>query len=84
MAIHERTRKVDGVTFYMIDFRDQQRRRVRETAGTTRKQAKDLLTKRLGEVKSGTFRNPNDVTVVTFADAVTLLLEEHRTKPYYT
>ncbi len=58
MAIHERTRKVDGVRFYVIDFRDEKGRRVRETAGTTRKQAKDLLTKRLGEVKSGTYINP--------------------------
>ncbi len=60
MAILERVRKCDGVTVYLIDFRDQKGRRVRELAGTTRKQAKDLYAKRLGEVKSGTYVNPRD------------------------
>ncbi len=60
MAILERVRKCDGVTVYLIDFRDQKGQRVRELAGTTRKQAKDLYAKRLGEVKSGTYVNPRD------------------------
>lgn len=68
----------------MIDFRDQQRRRVRGTAGTTKTQAKTLLTSRRGEVKAGTFIKPNDVAVVTFTDAVRLFLEEHTTKTEYT
>lgn len=60
MAILERVRKCDGTTVYLIDFRDQNGQRVRETAGTTRKQARDLYARRLGEVKSGTYVNPRD------------------------
>ena len=60
MAISERTRKRDGVKTYYIDFRDQRGRRVRELAGTTRTQAKNLLKKRLGEVQEGSYVNPND------------------------
>ncbi len=84
MAIHARTRKRDGIMMYSIDFRDQLGRRVRETAGTTRTQAKDLLTRRLGEVRAGTYVNPNDVLVTTFAEAVPLFLAEHTTKTDYT
>lgn len=58
MAIQERRRKVDGVTVYDIDFRDQTGARVRECAGTTRTQAKKLLEQRIGEVRSGSYRNP--------------------------
>ncbi len=60
MAIVERTRKRDKITVYDIDFRDQRGRRVREVAGTTRLQAKKLLTRRLGEVRAGTFVHPQD------------------------
>lgn len=58
MAIIERRRKTDGITSYLIDFRDQTGARVRECAGTTRTQAKRLLEQRIGEVRSGTYRNP--------------------------
>lgn len=57
MAIREVKRKRDGITVYMIDFRDQQRRRIREVAGTTRTQAKALLAKRIGEVRAKTYVN---------------------------
>lgn len=60
MAIKARLNKTQGVTYYMIDFRCQNGHRVRETAGTTRKQAKDRLTQRLGEVKAGTFDCPKE------------------------
>ena len=57
MAIIEKTRK-DGIKYFMIDFRDQQRRRVREVGGTNRTQAKRLYERRLGEVRAGTYVNP--------------------------
>lgn len=60
MAIKQRINKTQGVTYYMIDFRCQNGHRVRETAGTTRTQAKDRLTQRLGEVKAGTFDCPKE------------------------
>ena len=60
MGIVQRVRSCDGVRTFYIDFRDQQGRRLRELAGTTRKQARDLLTQRLGEVRSGTYVNPRD------------------------
>src|SRR5262245_27554770 len=60
MAIKQRINKTQGVTYYMIDFRCRLGHRVRETAGTTRTQAKDLLTKRLGEVKAGAFDCPRE------------------------
>lgn len=84
MAIHTRTRKTDGITMYSIDFRDQDGVRVRETAGTTRTQAKNLLTKRLGEVRAGTYLNPANVVVTTFREASKSFLEEHKTKTNYT
>jgi integrase len=80
VAILERVRKCDGVTVFLIDFRDQKGRRVRELAGTTRKQAKDLYAKRLGEVKSGTYVNPRDVGEdrgPTFAKFCERFLAEH-------
>lgn len=58
MAIREVKRKTDGITVYMIDFRDQQGDRVREVAGTTRTQARTMLAKRIGEVRAGTYVNP--------------------------
>lgn len=61
MAIIVKTRKCDGVKTYLIDFRDQKGMRVRETAGTSKKQAKNLLAKRLGEVRAGTYVNPRDL-----------------------
>ena len=61
VAIVERVRKWDGILTYYVDFRDQQGRRVRELAGTTKKQARDLLTQRLGEVRAGTYVNPKDI-----------------------
>ena len=80
MAIEERVRKCDGVRTYYIDFRDQQGRRVRELAGTTRKQARDLLTRRLGEVRAGTYVNPRDVDRErgpTFDEFADRFLKEH-------
>jgi integrase len=62
MAIHEVKRKTDGITVYMIDFRDQDGRRVRELAGTTRKQARKLLETRIGEVRAGTYLNHREAT----------------------
>src|SRR5213593_2367796 len=61
MAIIKRTRKCDGIKVYLIDFRDQHGRRVRETAGTTNGQAKDLLRQRLGEVRAGTYVRPREL-----------------------
>ena len=61
MAIIPKTRKCDGIPIFYIDFRDQKKRRVREKAGTTRSQAKNLLTQRLGQVRDGTYVNPKDV-----------------------
>jgi integrase len=78
--IVERVRKCDGIRTYSIDFRDQQGRRVRELAGTTRKQAKDLLTRRLGEVRAGTYVNPRDVVRdrgPTFQEFTARFLREH-------
>ena len=46
---------------YYIDFRDRRGRRVRELAGTTRTQARNLLTRRLGEVRARTFVHPKDL-----------------------
>jgi integrase len=60
MAIVAKTRKRDGVKTYYIDFRDQRGRRVREVAGTTRLQARGVLTKRLGEVRAGSYVHPQD------------------------
>jgi integrase len=84
MAITERIRKCDGVRVYVIDFRDQQRHRVREVAGTTRTQAKNLLAKRLGEVKTGDYQNPNDKpkekpkpVVLTFRKFAGLFLRDY-------
>ncbi len=59
---------------YYIDFRDRKGRRVREVAGTTKTQARKLLTLRLGEVRAGTFVHPKDLedergpTLGEFAD----------------
>ena len=78
--IVERVRKCDGIRTYSIDFRDRQGRRVRELAGTTRKQARDLLTRRLGEVRAGTYFNPRDVDRdrgPTFAEFTERFLREH-------
>ena len=60
MGVTAKTRKRDGVKTFYIDFRDQRGRRVREVAGTTRVQAKGLLTKRLGEVRAGSYVHPQD------------------------
>lgn len=62
MAILARVRKTDGVRYFLIDFRDQDGRRVREVAGTTRTQARDLLTRRLGEVRARSYVNPRDAS----------------------
>jgi integrase len=80
LAIEERVRKRDGVRTYYIDFRDRQNRRVRELAGTTRKQARDLLARRLGEVRVGTYVNPRDVVRdrgPTFGEFAERFLREH-------
>lgn len=80
MAIVEKVRKCDGIRTYYIDFRDQQNRRVRELAGTTRKQARDLLTQRLGEVRAGTYVNRRDLVKdagPTFNEFVERFLREH-------
>ena len=55
-----------------------------ELAGTTKKQARDLLTQRLGEVRAGTYVNPKDVdrergpTVKEFAKT---FLRDHPGQP---
>ena len=54
MSILKRTRKTDGVTVYVIDYRTRDGTRVREKAGYSREAAKRLLQKRLGEVSEGT------------------------------
>ena len=81
MAIVERVRKRDGIRTYYIDFRDQEGRRVREIAGTTRKQTKDLLTRRLGEVRAGTFVSRRNVETEnlgpTFEEFAKRFLQEH-------
>ncbi|HZE89280.1 MAG TPA: site-specific integrase [Verrucomicrobiae bacterium] len=89
MAILERTRRTDGIKTYLIDFRDQHGTRVRETAGTTRRQAKDLLTRRLGEVRARTYVNPRDAVKVdgpSFSAFADRFLEEYgslRRSNYY-
>lgn len=93
MAIKTRTRKCDGITFYVIDFRDQDGDRIRETAGTTRTQAKDLLTRRRGEVKAGTYVNAKKAarraeeargpTFAEFADRFLREYAEERRSDYY-
>jgi integrase len=80
VAIEERVRKRDGIRTYYIDFRDQRGRRIREIAGTTKKQARDLLTQRLGEVRAGTYVNPRDVEFdrgPTFEEFAKRFLREH-------
>jgi integrase len=80
LSIEERVRKRDGIRTFYASFRDQQNRRVRELAGTTRKQARDLLTRRLGEVRAGTYVNPRDVVRdrgPTFGDFAERFLREH-------
>jgi integrase len=80
LAIEERVRKRDGVRTYYIDFRDQKNRRVRELAGTTKRQAQRLLKKRLGEVVAKTYNNPRDVVRErgpTFGDFTERFLREH-------
>lgn len=89
MAISERVRKTDGIKMYGIDFRDQNGRRVREVAGTTRTQAKKLLVKRLGEVRAGTYVHPKDRNTgagPTFSETVGRFLDEYasqRPSDYY-
>ena len=61
MAIYKKLHKRTGVEFYYIRFEKQDGRRKKEKAGTTWKQARDLLTKRLGEVTAGTYVDPSDV-----------------------
>ncbi len=78
--IVEKVRKRDGIRTYSIDFRDQRGRRVRELAGTTRKQARNLLARRLGEVRAGTYVNPRDVVRdrgPTFEEFAQRFLREH-------
>ncbi len=80
MAIVEKIRSSDGIKCYYIDFRDQHGVRVREVAGTTRTQAKKLLTRRLGEVRTGTYVNPRRVTEdnrLTFDDFAERFLEDY-------
>ena len=80
-------RRKDWASYYMIDFRDlntPKKDRIFEVGGTTRTQAKDLLTRRLGEVRAKTYINPRSLVVTTFAAAVTEFLKEHKTKTDYT
>ncbi len=84
MAIMKRKRKTDGVTVYEVDFRDQHGRRVRETAGTTRKQAQRVLERRIGEVRAGTYVNAREAARLaaerrgpTFAALADSFLQEY-------
>ena len=60
--IFTRTRKRDGVTVFYVRYRDPEGRRRDERAGTTRKQAERLYKKRVGEVISGTWTDPQVTT----------------------
>jgi len=74
--IHKRTRKTDGVTVYLIDYRTSDGTRVREKAGYSREAAKRLLQKRLGEDSEGTL-NRNRRSATPFRDFVKAYLEKH-------
>lgn len=58
MAIYKKQHKRTGVEFYYIRFRLADGRRKKEKAGTTKRQAEKLLKVRLGEVASGTYKDP--------------------------
>ncbi len=60
MAIYKKFHKRSGVEFYYIRFEKQDGRRKKEKAGTTMKQARDLLKKRLGQVAAGTYVDPRE------------------------
>lgn len=89
MAIVVKTRRDRVKTFY-IDFRDSDGNRIRELAGTTRTQAKNLLTKRLGEVRAGTYVNPREqksARGVTVEEFCKRFLKDHpgrRRSDHYT
>lgn len=50
----------DGSTYYRLDFRSANRRRVREVAGETLSDARRIRTQREHEVNSGTYVHPKD------------------------
>ena len=73
MAIHEKVHR-DGVRFFVLDFRDQHRRRIREQLFVkTKGEAKDLYRRRLVEVTERTYRHPTlDAPVPDPAPPLTL------------
>jgi len=76
MAIKTKT-TADGIKVFVIDFRDQNGRRVREKAGTCLTDAKRLLKKRMGQVIDGTYINPTEkVRLDREAKALELLRKE--------
>jgi integrase len=61
MAIFKKPHKRSGVTWYYIRFEGPDGKRRALKAGTTRDQARALLTKTLGEIAAGTWVDPRDV-----------------------
>lgn len=92
MAIFTKRRKCDGVVTYYIRYADPSGRRRPELAGTTLEQARKLLRKRLGEVDSGTWVDPQLPIVPpdqgpTFAEFGKTFLKDHpgsRRSDHYT
>jgi len=74
--ILKRTRKTDGVTVYMIDYRTPDGTRIREKAGYSREAAKRLLQKRLGEAGDGNL-DRNRKAGTPFREFVKVYLERH-------
>src|SRR5688500_6024336 len=76
MAILKRTRKSDGVTVYLIDFRTPDGTRVREKGGYSREAAKRLLQKRLGEAGDGN-QDRSRKSGTSFRAFVKVYMEKH-------
>ncbi len=76
MAILKRTRKTDGVTVYVIDYRTSDGTRVREKAGYSREAAKRLLQKRLADVTDGT-HSRNRKASTPFRAFAQVFLDKH-------
>lgn len=66
--VYEVTR-LDGSTYYQVEFRDQKYRRVREPAGDTLTEARRLRTRRDHEVQSGTYVHADDVKAAADEEA---------------
>ena len=77
MAIYKKLHKRSGIEFYYVRFGLPDGKRKVEKAGTTRDQARRLLRKRLGEVVSGTYRDPLTVANPPFGVFADRFMREH-------